>query len=125
MSSNAVSKTIIILAHAFVGWALCGATVAIGNALTSMESTLIIHAIAVPFIFTAISLVYFRKFNFTTPLQTAAIIVGIVILMDLLVVSLLIEKNFDMFKSILGSWTPFVLIFASTYLTGRCLMRNN
>jgi hypothetical protein len=107
--------------HAFVGWALCGASIAIGKAITSMDNTLIIHAIAVPFIFTAISQVYFRKFNFTAPLQTAMIFIGFVILMDLLVVSLLIQRNFDMFKSILGTWIPFVLMFASTYLTGRCV----
>jgi hypothetical protein len=106
MNRAGIKKTTIILAHAFVGWALCGVSIAIGKAITSMDNTLIIHAVAVPVIFTAVSLVYFRKFNFTTPLQTAVIFVGFVILMDLLVVCLLIEHNFDLFKSILGSWIP-------------------
>jgi hypothetical protein len=125
MRGSSIKKTTILLAHVFVGWALCGATVAIGSAVTSMDNTMIIHALAVPFIFTAISLVYFKKFNFTTPLQTAMIFIGFAILMDILVVSLLIQRNFDMFKSILGTWIPFVLMFASTYLTGRQVNRSS
>jgi hypothetical protein len=39
-----VKKMIVILLHAFVGWALCGAIMGIGMAVTSIETTLIIHA---------------------------------------------------------------------------------
>ncbi len=58
-------KSIVILAHAFAGWALCGAIIGIGRGITSLENTLIIHAIGAPIIFAAISLNYFEKFNFT------------------------------------------------------------
>ncbi len=37
-------KIIIILAHAFIGWALCGATMGFGMATTSLQNALIIHA---------------------------------------------------------------------------------
>jgi len=33
-------------------------------------------------------------------------------------VSLLIEGNFDMFRSIIGTWVPFALIFVATYVCG-------
>jgi hypothetical protein len=56
-------KLFIILAHAFVGWVLCAATMGIGMAVTSMQTTLILHAIAAPVFFACVSLVYFRKFN--------------------------------------------------------------
>ena len=46
-------KLIIVLVHAFVGWALCAATMGIGMATTSVENALIIHAIGVPIFFTA------------------------------------------------------------------------
>jgi hypothetical protein len=111
-------KSIVILAHAFAGWALCGAIIGVGRRMTSLENTLIIHAIGAPIIFAAISLNYFRKFNYTNPLQTAVIFVSFVIFMDFFVIALMIEKSFDMFKSILGTWIPFILIMLSTYLTG-------
>jgi hypothetical protein len=83
-----------------------------------MENTLIIHAIGAPVIFGAIASIYFRAFNYTTPLQTAIVFVSVVVLMDFFVVALLIEKSFEMFASLLGTWIPWALIFASTYLVG-------
>ena len=43
---------------------------------------------------------------------------GKVAVLDILIVALLIERSFEMFTSILGTWIPFLLIFGSTYLTG-------
>jgi hypothetical protein len=113
-----ISKILIILAHAFVGWALCFATIGIGRAVATMEITLIVHAILAPTFFAGISLVYFRKFNFTTPLQTATIFIAFVMAMDFFVVAMSILHSFEMFTSLLGTWIPFALIFVSTYLTG-------
>jgi hypothetical protein len=112
------SKTVIILIHAFVGWALCAATMGIGMAVTTLDITLIIHAFAAPIFFAAISLVYFRKFNYTSPQQTAGIFLAFVMLMDFFVVAMLINHSFAMFSSLLGTWIPFTLIFASTFITG-------
>lgn len=114
-----VKKMLTILAHAFVGWALCAAVMGIGMAVTTLNTTLIVHAIAAPVFFAGVSLVYFRKFNYTTPLQTALYFVGFVIAMDFFVVAMLINRSFEMFTSFLGTWLPFALIFISTYLTGR------
>lgn len=111
-------KVITLLIHAFIGWAFCTAAMVIPMTLISVESALIIHAIAAPIIFTTISLVYFNKFNYTTPLQTALFFVAFIILVDFFVVALLINRSLEMFASPLGTWIPFALIFASTYLTG-------
>jgi hypothetical protein len=113
-----VSKTAILLAHAFVGWMLCAATMGIGMAVTSLNNALIVHAVAAPVFFAGISLVYFRKFNYTKPLQTALVFIAFVIAMDFFVVAMLINRSFEMFTSLLGTWIPFALIFTSTYLTG-------
>ena len=113
-----VTRIAILLGHAFVGWALCAATMGIGMAVTSLENTLIVHVIGAPIFFFLVSLVYFTKFNYTTPLQTAAIFVGFVIFMDFFLVAMLINRSFEMFTSLLGTWIPFVLIFVSTWLTG-------
>ena len=113
-----IQKTVVILAHAFVGWMLCAATMGIGMAVTSLNNALIIHAIAAPIFFAGVSLVYFRKFNYTTPLQTAIIFITFVIAMDFFVVAMLINHSSEMFTSLLGTWIPFALIFTSTYITG-------
>ncbi len=111
-------KWIIVLAHAFVGWALCFAVMGIGMATMPLERALIVHAVAAPILFTLVSLVYFAKFHFTPPLPTAGIFVGFVILMDFFVVALLINRSLDIFASIIGTWLPFALIFLSTWITG-------
>ena len=120
----AFNKILILLAHAFVGWALCAATMGIGMAVTTLGNTLVIHAIAAPIFFAGVSLVYFRAFNYTTPLQTAFYFLAFVVAMDFFVVAMLINRSFEMFTSLLGTWLPFTLIFASTYLTGRFLVRS-
>ena len=112
-------KVVTVLIHAFVGWALCAATIGIGMAATSLERALIIHAIGAPIFFAIVSWIYFRRFNYTAPLRTALIFVGFVIAMDFFVVALLINRSLEMFASLLGTWIPFALILASTYLTGR------
>jgi hypothetical protein len=90
----------------------------IGMAVTSLENALIVHALAAPIFFAGVSLVYFRKFNYTTPVQTALIFIAFVMVMDFFVVALLINRSFEMFTSLLGTWIPFALIFISTWLTG-------
>ncbi|MFC1786140.1 hypothetical protein ACFLZA_02105 [Candidatus Neomarinimicrobiota bacterium] len=112
-------KKIIILIHALIIWGLCGATIAIGRNITSMETTLIIHAIGAPIFAALVSYVYFKKFNFTNPIQTAIIFLLFIFIMDAGLVAPVIEGSFDMFKSILGTWIPFILIFLSTYITGK------
>lgn len=119
-----MKKVFVILALAFIGWALCGATMGIGMATMSIENALIVHAIGAPIFFTIISLFYFNRFNYTSPLQTALIFVGFVIFMDFFLVALLINRSLDMFANLLGTWIPFALIFASTYLTGLYFVKN-
>ena len=118
-------KALVIFIHAFVGWALCGATIGIGRTITTMEITLIVHAIAAPIIFSVVTTVYYRKFAYTNPLATAIIFVGIVIAMDAGLVAPVFEKSYEMFTNLLGTWIPFGLIFLSTYLTGYLLSKSN
>ncbi len=113
----------ILLGHALVGWALCAATMTIGQATMPLQQALIVHAIGAPVFFTLISLVYFQRFHFTTPLHTALVFVGVVMAVDFFVVALVILRSLDMFASVLGTWIPFALIFASTWLTGTYVLR--
>ena len=117
-------KILIVLAHAFVGWAFCTASMVIGMATMSIDSALIVHAVAAPIIFTIVSLIYFNKFNYTSPVYTGLIFVSFVILVDFFVVALLINRSLEMFASPLGTWIPFALIFLSTYVTGTLINRS-
>ena len=90
----------------------------VGMSLMPMRTTLIVHAIGAPVIFTLISLLYFKRFGFTTPLQTGIIFLLIVVFVDFFLVALVINKSLEMFQSPLGTWIPFGLIFLSTYVTG-------
>ena len=112
----------ITLAHAFVGWALCFATIGIGRATTSMSNTLVVHAIGAPIYFAVVAWVYFTKFNYTTPLWTALLFLSFVVVVDFLVVGLLINRSLAMFASPLGPWLPFALIFLASYAVGRIVV---
>jgi len=113
-----IRRLVTIVLHAFVGWALCAATMGIGLATLSLQTALIMHAIAAPIFFTGVSLLYLKQFHYTTPLHTALLFVGFVIAMDFFVVALLINRSLEMFASPLGTWIPFALIFTATYATG-------
>ena len=117
MSAKSVGVGVL---HALLGWGLCGATMFAGMAATTTARALAIHSVAAPLIFAA---VYFRRAGSWSPLGAAAAFVGIVVAMDFFVVALLIEKSFDMFLSVAGTWLPFALIFVSTWLTGFAMRR--
>jgi len=104
-----------------VGWGLCGAIMFIGMAVTSMQTTLVVHAAGAPVVFTVISWVYYTRFGYTKPLTTAVVFLAIVIFLDIFPVATVINRSFEMFTSLLGTWIPWALIFLSTYLTGRAL----
>jgi hypothetical protein len=110
------AATIVIFA--LVGWALFAASIGIGFAVTTQTVALIVHAIVAPVVFAGLSWVYFTRFAYTTPLVTAALFLGLVATLDLVVVAAFILRSFAMFGSVLGTWLPFALIFAATWATG-------
>lgn len=113
-----MNKTIVILIYAFIGWLICFLIMGIGQLFLPINTVLIIHLIGGPIAFILLSYHYHKKFNYTKPIYTALIFVSFVILVDFFVVALIILKSLDMFRSLIGTWIPFCLIFLSTYLTG-------
>ncbi len=97
MSKLNFNKIITILVHAFVVWALCGATIGIGRAVIGIGPTLIIHAIAAPIFAALVSLFYYNKFNYTNPILTAIIFLVFVMAMDAGIVAPVFEKSYLMF----------------------------
>ncbi len=111
-------KVMTVLAHGLLGWALCAAAMGISLRALPLTDALLIHAIAAPIFFIFITRSYFQRYAYTTPLKTACIFIGLVISLDFFVVALLIQHSLAMFGSLLGTWTPFVLIFTATHMTG-------
>ncbi len=120
-----VRRLVTTLVHAFVGWALCFATMGIGMATTSLENALIVHAIGAPVYFSIVSLSYFRRCGDANPLRTATVFVGFAMVVDFFLVALVIQRSLDMFASALGTWIPLALIFSSAYLTGLYATRDS
>lgn len=111
-------EIITVLFFGFIGQLGCWGLMMGGQSITTLDNALIIHAIGAPIVFALVSFVYFKKLNYTNPLITGITFLAVVVLMDFFIVSLLINKSFDMFLSPIGTWIPFALIFTSTYLTG-------
>ena len=107
-----------LIGLAFVLWAACGGIIATGRRLWSLDTTLRVHLIAAPiiaFLVAAAHRALAREFD---PLLRAAAITIIVMLLDALVVAPLFERSYAMFKSIIGTWLPFVAIFAAIWAAG-------
>ena len=114
---------VVVLLHALAGWAYCGMLIGVGRRFLSMDATLVVHAVGAPIGFALLSLLYFRRFACTTPLQTAVAFLAVVAAMDVFLVAPVFEGSYAMFASLLGTWISFALIFAATYLTGLAVSR--
>ena len=124
MNQIKTKQLIIPFLLGLLGWALCGAIMFVGMAITDIQTTLIVHVIGAPIIFSLISRFYFVRFNYTSPIQTALLYIGIVMFVDFFLVALIINKSLEMFQSPLGTWIPFALIFLATYLTGIIIVKS-
>lgn len=120
-----MKKTIIILAYAFVLWILCGVTMAAGRAVLGLKTALIVHAVAAPVWAGLISWNYFKKYHYTRAFPTAIIFLAFAAAMDAGLVAPVFEKSYAMFRSVVGIWLPFGLIFLATYLVGLAIGRTH
>jgi hypothetical protein len=118
MTTENIKRAVIVLLHGILGWGLCGAVIFIGRSVTTMDNALLIHAFGAPIIFGALTCSYYRFFRYTPPHITAILFTGIAFCLDFFVIAPFVEKSFDMFNSVPGTWIPFGLIFFATYLVG-------
>jgi len=118
VETRRIFKAAVLFGHGIAGWAYCGALTGIGRKFLPFHTTLVVHAVGAPLGFALISLLYFRKFAFTTPLQTALIFLALVVGLDFFPVAPVFERSYVMFTSFLGTWLPFALIFMAVYITG-------
>jgi hypothetical protein len=86
-------RRLALIACAIVGWALCAAVMGIGMSLTTVENTLIVHAVAAPLIFGVLAAVNLRAFPNASVVSTAAAWLAIFMLLDLVFVAGLILRS--------------------------------
>jgi hypothetical protein len=113
-----LTRLMVIVSHALIGWALSAAILVIGFATVPWLDALLIHALVAPIIFIYVSIYYFETYSYTTRLETAALFTLIFMVMEFVVFGLLINHSFRMFGSLLRTWIPFILIFTATHMTG-------
>lgn len=107
-----------LLIHGVAGWILCAATMGALLHLVSFTVALVLHAIAAPLFFAALAWNYFRARGARDPLPTAIAWTAVVMLLDLVILAVGLERSFAMFRSIAGTWLPLSLIFGVTWAIG-------
>jgi len=115
---STTGRVAVLGGHALLGWALCGVTIAVGRAVTTLPRALAYHALAAPFLFAAVAFSYGFWFGFIRALPTAAFFAGFVLAMDLLFVAPFIEHSFAMAQSAVGFWIPVGSIFVASWIAG-------
>jgi Na+-transporting NADH:ubiquinone oxidoreductase subunit NqrD len=99
-------------------WGACGAVMAAGRRLWSLSTALRVHLVAAPaaaFLVSAIHKLLYPEFNLVL---RAAIMTGLVFTLDLLIVAPIFERSYEMFRSLIGTWIPFALIFIASLSAG-------
>ena len=64
-----ITELISVIIFGFVGQMGCWGLMIGGQVVTTLENTLIIHAIGAPIVFAFISVIYFKKLNYTKPVS--------------------------------------------------------
>lgn len=114
-----MGRHISLAVHGLIGWAICGATVGIGREVMPITVTLIVHAVVAPLAFGLLTWNHVKRFPESSPLATGLFMVALVIALDALVVAPFFEHSYEMFRSFLGTWLPFLLILAASYFAAR------
>ena len=110
---------ISLVLHAVAGWAICGTTIGIGRTFLAMGTTLAVHGVVAPIAFGALTRHYCAHHAQPAPSVIAATFIAIVIGLDALLVAPVFEPSYAMFRSMGGTWIPFLLIVISTYGVAR------
>ena len=83
-----------------------------------IDTTLRVHLVVAPVLAFLVAVAHKELAPGFDPLLRAAAITVIVVLLDALVVAPLFERSYAMFRSFVGTWLPFVAIFAACWAAG-------
>jgi hypothetical protein len=111
-------ESLILLVHAIIIYFVCFAVMGASMATLAIDMALIAHAAAAPFVSAIFSYIYYKRYNYSSPLLTATVIVATVILLDFFLTATIILQDYAMFYSPIGTWIPFALIFTAALIVG-------
>jgi hypothetical protein len=109
---------VYLIGLALALWAGCGGVIGVGRRLWSIDTTLRIHLVAAPILAFLVASLHKGLAPAFDPMLRAASITTIVVLLDALVVAPFFERSYAMFRSVIGTWLPFVAIFAASLAAG-------
>ncbi|MFW9909806.1 MAG: hypothetical protein ACFFEF_14650 [Candidatus Thorarchaeota archaeon] len=118
-----IKEALILLVNAIIIYFVCFAVMGLSMATLPIDTALVAHAVAAPFVSAIFSYIYYKKFNYSSPLITAIVIVATVILLDFFLTATIILQDYAMFYSLIGTWIPFALIFIAALIVGIYLNR--
>jgi len=110
-----------LFAHGAIGWAVCTAIMLLLLRASSESIAFVLHAITVPIVFTFVSRSYFREPGAREPRTTALAFALIFALLDLAIVSGIVQQSLAIFRSVAATWLPFVLLSLATWATGELM----
>ncbi len=103
---------------ALLVWGACGAVMAIGRQLWGLQTALRVHLFAAPAITFLLSIAHARLDPACGPALRASVVTALIVALDALVVAPFFERSYEMFKSLIGTWIPFALIFIASWTAG-------
>ncbi len=107
-----------MLGLGLVLWAACGAVIAVGRRVWTLETTLRVHLLAAPiFAFLAAAAHKLLAAPFDPRLR-AVVLTALVVFLDAAVVAPVFERSYAMFRSLIGTWMPFGAIFLASLAAG-------
>jgi hypothetical protein len=102
-------------------WVACGTVMAVGRRLWGLDAALKVHLAAAPitaFLVAAAHVLIAPGFG---SLLRAMAITALVVVLDALIVAPILEHSYAMFRSVIGTWLPFALIFFASLAAGLLL----
>ena len=107
-----------LIGLALVLWGACGGVMTIGRRLWPLDTALRVHLVAAPVIAFLVSAAHAMLAPEFSPALRATTFTGLVAVLDAIVVAPLFERSYAMFRSIIGTWLPFVAIFLASSVAG-------
>ncbi len=104
-------------------WGGCGAVMAVGRRLWTLDTALRVHLVAAPLIAFLLSALHEWLAPEFSSLLRATVMTWIVVILDALVVAPVFERSYAMFRSVIGTWLPFVAIFVASFAAGTVVPR--
>ena len=107
-----------LLGLGLVLWGACGAVIAVGRRVWTLQTTLRAHLIAAPILAFLVAAVHTRLAADLDPWLRALVLTGLVAFLDVAVVAPVFERSYAMFRSLIGTWIPFAAIFLASLAAG-------